>query len=493
MNGESANDPYCSGCQYTSPIVSSCDSNFIILLTDGLPTGEDDNSFLGSYVQDYDNDGAEGASSNQNCNNTSSDLCASFMDDAAYFAHTSDFSSTITGTQNIKTFTVGLGIDYDLLDQTAASGGTNSSYFAGSTAELESTLENIITQIVVSSVSGAGAALAETFGDEGRVFRPRYEADLWTGHVDVSHYDSSSGELVFAFDVADILEARNLNSNPRSIVSGYDPDHDGNTDQTLQFNSSNAATLRTELFQLFIDGTLDPALLEPLISDYTQTSSAQTLIDFIKGTDFDGLRIRDRDDDGETDKLGDIVYSRPAEVGPRNGNFSNFLGYNTFTASQQSEPRILLVGANDGMLHAFSSTTGEELWGYIPASQLPYLERLSRLSYNGDWKRAYVDGQITVSDVYRGGSWRTLAMIGLGGGGSSYVVLDVTDRDNPTLLWEVDASVHAGQSWSKPSLVITGGSASDYNPAAFNWYMVVGTGEGKSTAGSNIIAYDLSS
>ena len=27
---------------------------------------------------------------------------------------------------------------------------------------------------------------------------------------------------------------------------------------------------------------------------------------------------------------------------------------------------VVYVGANDGMLHAFDSTTGEELWAFIP-------------------------------------------------------------------------------------------------------------------------------
>ena len=205
------------------------------------------------------------------------------------------------------------------------------------------------------------------------------------------------------------------------------------------------------------------------------------------------MRIRDRNANNQVDKLGDIVYSRPVEVGPRNGTYTSMQGYSAYVSGRQTQPRLLLVGANDGMLHAFDSLTGEEKWAYIPSSQLPYLERLGRLNYNTQSRRSFVDGPITVEDVYRGGAWHTLAMFGLRTGGTQYVVLDITDRSNPILVWEVNAATSGGQSWSKPSVVIANGPTGSADPSAFSWYMVVGTGEGKTTAGTNILTYSLAS
>lgn len=478
---------------YTTPITSPCDGHFVVVLTDGLPTAETGNQMFGTWVQDYDGDGADGATSNNNCQAAGSARCANFADDAAYYAYqTADFSSTLTGRQAVKTFAVGLNIDFALLDNMASAGGSGQAYITNSVEEIGNALQNIVTLMVTSATAGAGAALAETFGDAGRVFRPRFQADRWTGNIDVSLYDAATDSLAFQFDMAELLAARDVGANPRKMIVGYDSDHDGRTTTTLDFSDTNASTLRPELFELFISGTESASLLEPPLADFTSSTTASTLISYIRGTEVPDLRVRDRDASGGVADLGDIVYSRPVEVGPKNGNYSFFQGYNAFTASLASEPRVLLVGANDGMLHAFNSVTGEELWTYIPSSLVKYLETLSRIPYNGEYRRSFVDGPVTVEDVYVSGQWRTYAMFGLRTGGSTYTVLDVTDRENPTLVYELSDPSSTGQSWSKP-VVVVGGTATGSNPASYGWYMVVGTGEGKTTAGTNIAVYNLNS
>lgn len=488
FHGETDNDPNFAGT-YTSPINSPCDAYFVVLLTDGLPTGETANSVFGAAIADYDNDDAElPANTNSGC---SSAVCAEFLDDAAYFAYNTDFSASLAGVQNVRSYAVGLGVTYTLLDQFAEDGGTTHSYFAGTTAEITETLKNIVSLIITSPVAGAGAALAETFGESGKVYRPRFRADTWNGNIDVYEFNSSSGELEFLFDMGDIMEARDLAAEPRTIIAGIDTDFDGNTATTLGFSTANAATLRPYLFKRFADGLEDTALLEPPLADTASNTSAEILIDFVHGKPHEELRVRDRDGDGLTEKLGDIVYSRPVEIGPKNGNYGPMQGYSAFVAGLASQPRILLVGGNDGMLHAFDSLTGEELWAYIPSSQLPYLERMSRTLYNSTYRRSYVDGPIAVEDAYVNGAWRTLAMFGMRAGGSQYTVLDITNRSAPALLWEVNAAGSGGQSWSKPVVVLTGGSGDA--PATYNWHMVVGTGEGKTTAGTYIQTFNLNS
>lgn len=489
FNGQSDNDPYCSNCQYTSPVTSACDGHFIVLLTDGLPTSDSSNSFNGSYISgNCDGDNDEGAVTNNNC---SQSVCPKFLDDAACTAYNFDFSSALAGTQKVVSYAVGLGLDYDLLDDFAADGGSGESLRADTSDEISTTLQNIISNIVNTPVSGAGVALAESFGQSGKVFRPRFRADVWRGNIDVFQY--TGGALQFMFDMGDILEARVLATSPRTIYFGYDANHDGNTNVMQTFNTAAAATLKPELFENFYNGTESTSLLPAPLSPHTADASATALINYIHGIDQNGLRPRDQDGDGLVEKLGDIVYSRPVEVGPKNGNYTKLQGYAEFVAGRDAEPNILLVGANDGQLHAFNTTTGAELWSYIPSAVVKHLEKLARPQYNVSYRRSYVDADIVVEDAYINGTWKTIAMFGLRTGGTTYTVLDITNRASPSLLFEVNAATDGGQSWSSPIVVPVNGPSTSSDPAQYGWYMVVGTGEGKATAGTNIIAYNLSS
>ena len=60
---------------------------------------------------------------------------------------------------------------------------------------------------------------------------------------------------------------------------------------------------------------------------------------------------------------------------------------------------MVYVGANDGFLHAFDASTGNEDWAFMPSAVLPNLYELANTSYG---HRYYVDGVLTVGDVYVG-------------------------------------------------------------------------------------------
>jgi type IV pilus assembly protein PilY1 len=494
LYGSTARDPYYSSTYtYTSPITGQCDAHSIILLTDGLPTAETHNRLPNNnWVSNLDGT-PNGATNNNNCQNVSDTLCASFAPDAAWYGYHTDFKSTVAGVQNITTYTVGLGIDYSLLTSIAVDGGTGQSYVVNTATDISDTLQSILNGILQTPTNGAGVATLDKLYGETKVYQPTFFADTWTGSVNVFNYDDATNSLNFDYDMGQVLESRDLTTSPRTIIAGLDTDHDGYTNTSIAFTTTNAATLRTELFQFFISGSLSSSLLASPISAYTTTAAASTLISYIQGNAVTNMRVRDRDNDGLVDRLGDIVYSRPVEVGARNGNYNSMTGYTSFVSGLQSQPALLLVGSNDGMLHAFDSLTGAEKWAYIPSSQLPYLERIGRMNYATQSRRSFVDGQISVEDVYRGGAWRTYAMFGLRTGGSQYVVLDITNRNSPSLVWEVNAQASGGQSWSKPVIVPANGPTTGANPALFTWYMVVGTGEGKTTTGTNLIAYDLAS
>ncbi len=199
--------------------------------------------------------------------------------------------------------------------------------------------------------------------------------------------------------------------------------------------------------------------------------------------------------------LGDIFHSTPILVVPPVPTFLCDLGVATqctaslylpsltpdgFTAydtyAKQSgifdRKQFVLVGSNDGMLHAFHSGsyvsgaafqaeydlgTGEELWAFIPPDMMPKLVRYML----GSRHELLVDGTPMVRDIWADGSgataadyvkqsdeYHTIAVVGEREGGRHYFALDVTDPTvAPTFLWSFPqagstAGLAMGQTWN---------------------------------------------
>ncbi len=212
-------------------------------------------------------------------------------------------------------------------------------------------------------------------------------------------------------------------------------------------------TLQGEFMDLV--GTLDPV-------------QAQEEVNFVRGLwmDDDPSASPDPKPDARPDdssSLGDIYHSQPVIVNPPSRSMYFFdygfsaVGdegahdYAEFMRRHAKRRRVVLAGANDGMLHAFdggvwdrdragSSETydkihdlgnGSELFAYVPQAVMP---NLYDLTY-GKEQLWMVDGQIEVSDAFidhDGDStreWRTVAIATMREGGRGLVALDITQPD----------------------------------------------------------------
>ncbi|WP_374359700.1 PilC/PilY family type IV pilus protein [Pseudoduganella danionis] len=146
--------------------------------------------------------------------------------------------------------------------------------------------------------------------------------------------------------------------------------------------------------------------------------------------------------------LGDIASSKPAYVrDPRNdysdADYISFKDNYGNPASPNYRSGAVFTAANDGMLHAFSSSTGEELWAYVPRTTMKKLYGLASTIYSTNHQFT-ADGSPEVADIKpSGGGWHTVLVAGLNGGGRGYYALDITDTSNPKQLWEfcADATV----------------------------------------------------
>lgn len=181
-----------------------------------------------------------------------------------------------------------------------------------------------------------------------------------------------------------------------------------------------------------------------------------------------------------TNLFTSATVQTPIAGGLAGCNTANADAYEGFRFANRDRQRVVLVGANDGMLHAFDAGaadtsktrdvncsvpslpgTGKELWAFIPTDLLPRLKSLT------EGHQYMVDGSTMVREVWVDGSgggpldgrkqkaeFHTVAILSERAGGTQYTALDVTDPTNPTYLWTfpppctADALEWMGQSWN---------------------------------------------
>jgi hypothetical protein len=166
--------------------------------------------------------------------------------------------------------------------------------------------------------------------------------------------------------------------------------------------------------------------------------------------------------------IGDIVNSTPLVVGKPPfyypfDNYSDFVWKMNFTTPRDS---IIYIGANDGSLHAFDLSTGQEKWAFVPKSMhdklnLASIDSAYDMCALGYCHQYFVDGSPQAGDVYAdfgsGDEWRTILVNGLREGGESYFALDVTRGDTydsgnkPKFLWEF-ADDQLGETWNDAAI-----------------------------------------
>lgn len=285
--------------------------------------------------------------------------------------------------------------------------------------------------------------------------------------------------------------------------------------------------------------------------DVNTLAEARDIVNFVRGHDgISGFRSRriDYDNDGTDEilRLGDVVHSSPAVVGPPRAGYDtqhNDDSYAEFRAKYQNRRQMVYVGANDGMLHAFNSgfwdpaqnrfelqagtgTTahplGAEVWAYVPMNLLPHLQWLKELDYPHVY---YVDGapqafdvNIFTPDETHVNGWGTLLVVPMRLGGdpvgadtnndgtddftarSAYILMDVTDPERPPVLLAEVTHPALGFTTSRPALVkrrVPSQGGGWMNPTVNDWYLVFGSGpnhlqSATSDQTAKLFLYDLS-
>jgi type IV pilus assembly protein PilY1 len=394
-----------------APIEYTCQKTFVVLLTDGYPTNDLD---VPSYIGDWDGDGREPG----NCTSIGAPYdnwqnCSDYVDDVAGYMNELDMRPDMDEVQNAATYVVGFNIDAPLLAQTAANG--DGLYMtARSVEELKRALVKVLRDIIRRISSGSAVAIVSVEGEtEDHLLRAKYLPEKWQGFLEAFALPYGDGDQPI-WEAGDILADRS--SDSRLIYTTLDG-------QQIEFDDSYADHLQGAMGLATTEETVD-------------------VINWTRGEEIPGLRYR------AGWKLGDIVDSSPVVVGAP----SSFLlddQYMSFRQAHADRARIVYIGGNDAMVHAFDEMTGNEEWAFIPESHLPRLKDMADTTYCHEY---FVNLTPKAQDVYMSGEWRTVLFCGMRQGGDAFFTIDVTDPESPQFLWETEIP-EIVESWTQPEIV----------------------------------------
>jgi Tfp pilus tip-associated adhesin PilY1 len=388
----------------SSPIQDRCQKNFVVYVTDGLPS--------------VNTTGGTG---------TAADLMPEVLQKLDELREVSKTFTvghkTVTYTFDVKTYVLGVGLSDEAksnLDDMAVHGGTavaNKAYYADHPDELLSTLSTIFVDILQRTASGTSISILSERAQQGAnilqaVFYPGKQfvnSEIsWLGYLYnwwfyVSKTKSNLREdtnqdlilelgldygLTFTFDEVNGLTINrsqdvNKDGDPEVPIdtvtldethpiweAGYRLFSRSSDDRTIytvdtsdnrtEFTSGNRASFSSLLGSV--------SSLPGCLTGASDNATWTNLINYVRGTDVSGCRNRTVQISAATNawKLGDIVYSTPKILSDYRSCYKS--DNQTFSADRcasaadctaplytecRKSESVAYVGANDGMLHAF--------------------------------------------------------------------------------------------------------------------------------------------
>ncbi len=337
-------------------------------------------------------------------------------------------ASTAAGsvqTAGVLNYVVGFALPYGVnpaqLDTIAAAGGTGTAYNASDEATLTTELNRVFNDILIrSGAAGAVALNSGSIQTNSRLFQAKFNTGDWSGQLQAFPIDPSTGAIGAAlWDGGAMINAQDWNTG-RTIITYNAASSRG---VPFRWPANFLAPTPTELSTAEVQALNTSALG---VTDPVGMEIGNTRLQYMRGDPSNegsgATNFRKRN----VSKMGDIVNSSPVFVSTPGLNIVDPT-YVTFKNTYAGRPDMIYVGANDGMLHGFLASTGQEKLGYVPSS---VYSRLSGLTGQGFSHKYMVDGSPVVSDIKLSSGWRTILVEGLGAGGRGLFALDVTDPSN---------------------------------------------------------------
>lgn len=479
---------------WKDPVLASCQKNYLISIADanthcdktipgntrGASAKCDDKSVQASggdtvnYASWTDKVGAFESVASLSQQKTGSTDASHYMAGIAYWANTQDIRTDFPGKQTVRTFSIdvdeygngdinnakkrqlyyagkyggfkdlnGDGNPFITTDPSKPtntnfvsnlewedkpnSGVSNAHFLAGQPEKMIKGIRSIFAQI--NDVSGTTAAPAvstsKVYGGGSSMYQQGFNSSRWSGSLGSYKVAlNGSGELEISA-VAEweagfrLTNESVMNDDQRLKRTIFTTRADG---KAAQFKW---ASIGEELQTLL---SIDPVTKQ-------KDSLGPDRLNYLHG-----MRAREQQKPGGVFRtrdsvLGDMINSGPVYVGKPSVAL-NEKGYAAFYAKHKDRTPVVYVGANDGMLHAFSAITGDELFAYVPNAIFP---RLAELTSPGYIHQPYVDAVPAVGEAKVGSNWKTVLIGGFGGGAQGVYALDVSNPDRfgaRNVLWE---------------------------------------------------------
>ena len=317
----------------------------------------------------------------------------------------------------------------------AAVNGRGLYYSASDPNTLADGLSGALSALKIQTAAASASATSSPniTQTDNFIYSTTFRTVKWDGEIVAQQIDPTTGNVLapIVWSAQALLDSQVFVSSDTRAIWKFD------STQSSKLNSFIWGNL-TGAEQAFFANTCTGLSQCPLLTAAQQvsTNNGQNMVNFLRGQTGNQstlYRIRDH-------ALGDPVNATPTFVRQPRFGFADAVTptYATFATANASRQGVLYVGANDGMLHAFNGTTGQEMWAYSPRIVFPNLYKLA--SDNWDVGHKYsVDGSPQIMDVFdsTAGAWKTILVAGLNNGGRGYYALDITNPSSPKGLWEI--------------------------------------------------------
>ncbi len=414
---------------YISPFTHECQSNHIVLLTDGYPTP--DSTAANKVLSITGGTCEEKSGGNGTCG---AEIAKHMFENDQH-----DFA----GDQFITTHTIGFNFSTDWLRDVASDGG-GSFYTADSAGQLSTALANIINSVQEEATTFvAPGATVDHFSKISHrsdiylaLFQPK-ASPQWVGNLKRYDFSGKPAVLTDANNEAAIdPETGEFKEGAQSIWSAS-PDGNsvpsGGAASRLTPSTRNIYTYTGTSKYLphtsnEFDSDNDKITTDHLGLASDASSEKENLLDWARGYDID-----DEDADSLTSDsrhfVGDPLHSKPVIV--------------TYGGTSANPDSLILFGTNEGFIHAIDTSTGDEEFAFIPTELLPNLKPQYDNTPGSD-KIYGIDGALSVwkNDKNNDGAVEdddhVYLYAGMRRGGTSYYALNITDKDAPEYLWQID-------------------------------------------------------
>jgi type IV pilus assembly protein PilY1 len=464
---------------YVSPIVNQCQSNNIVLLSDGVPVSDGDaDSAISALL---------GAGNSCDSVGGTSESC---LDDIAGYMASTDLSSgsnSVRGVNSVYTYTIGFNNDIAVLRDAADAGGPSGAiagagyFLADDILALENVFRRIIGQIQ-SVDADTFVAPAVTVNAYNRlqnrediyyvVFKPNTNA-RWNGNLkkykvtedavieDANQLNAISETTGFFKDQAQSFWSTAADG-PDVTSGGMGGQLDDNralygslgaiSDVTLtKLSDSASIAASVEKFLARADG-IDIGV-DTTLSAAEQTTNAGKIAAWTLGLDID-------DDSGSgndkpTNFVGDNIHGQPYVL--------------SYGATEANPKDIIFFTSNQGMLHAVVGNDppvgqpglpgGSEAWAYVPDPSLlknfgDYYNRTGDKVYGLDSEMAFDVRRDAVTNLLS----KAVLYFGQRRGGNKVFAVDVEDAIEATSpvskVWTIEGGTgdfeRMGQTWGEP-------------------------------------------